>query len=230
MEWSSETYWFFHYEIVTVLSKKPTGLNSAFPNFAALVQIGSLVLCFSSLSAFPSPSLWKQSPPVWDLNAQFGDLVLRTLTWTVQSWCEITGILGPAGSDILKWHQGLLPSDLSTKTWGKNREDWKGLRNLGIGASTFQSFLQFTSSMTLSWSCSSSVTLFSQLIHKSIRKLEYLTGSVIHKITLVGFQSHQEHSDLQKTWKASRNNVSAQYINLHVFLWWCDRPGRSWVK
>lgn len=121
MEWSSETHCFIHDEIVTVLSKKPLGLNSAFPNFAALVQTRSPVLWFSSVSAFPSSNLWKKSPPVWDLNARFGDSVLRTLTWTIQSWFEVTDILGPARPDMVKWHQGLLPSDFPTETWGKNR-------------------------------------------------------------------------------------------------------------
>ena len=72
--------------------------------------------------------------------------------------------------------------------------------------------------MTLSWSHSSSVPLFSQLTHKSVRKLEHPTDSVIHKTALVGFQSHRVHSGLQKTWKASRNNVSAQYIKTYMFL------------
>lgn len=52
MEWSSETHCFIHDEIMTVLSKKLTGLHKAVPNIAAFVQPGFPVLPFFSLSLF----------------------------------------------------------------------------------------------------------------------------------------------------------------------------------
>lgn len=67
MNWSGETHCFIHDEIVTALSKEPTGLSSAFPNFAASVQTGSLV----GFSAFPSSNL-KSKP------APYGGSALRT--------------------------------------------------------------------------------------------------------------------------------------------------------
>lgn len=198
-----------------LLSKKPMGLNSAFLNFAALVQTGSLVLWFSSLSLFQplktKPTSLRPECSVWWLSAQDADLNHTVMVWSHRYF-------GASWSDMVKWHQGLLPSDLPSEVWGKNRGDWNRLRNLAIEASTFQFFLRLTSSMTPGWSCSSSVPPFSQLTHKSVRKLEHLMGSMIHKIALVGFQRHWEHWGLQKTWKASRNNVSTQYIKTCTFL------------
>ena len=40
---------------------------------------------------------------------------------------------------------------------------------------------------------------------------------MLHNIALVGFHNHREHSGLQRTWKTSRNSVSAWYIKTCMF-------------
>lgn len=150
-----------------------------FPYLCCFGLTGSPVLLFPNLSLF---QLWKWSQPVAYLNAWFDDSVLRTQTWTMQSWCEVSDIVGPAGSDVAKWHQTYSPRHgkriEETGNPGQKSGYWNS--DISIFPATYlindpQLFFNATVFSADSQECWETWVTYVLLIHK---------------IALVGFQRH----------------------------------------